>query len=161
VLQDLLIVAAAFGFGVGSAILPIFLNAEAYVIASAAFMDSTTLVVAIVSLVVGTVVGKAIVFEAARQGKRKLDERGAPKPPRNRFTGAVRRASDWMLALLDRKWLGGITVLVSSLLGVPPLAVVSILAGLSRQPLWLFLTLVGVGRLVQFLAIAFVFHAVF
>lgn len=160
-LEDLVIVAAAFGFGVGSAILPIFLNAEAYVIASSAFMDDSMLVVAIVSLVVGTVAGKAIVFEAARQGKRKLDERGAPKPPRNRFTASIRRASDWMLGLLDRKWAGGLTVLASSLVGVPPLAVVSILAGLSKQPLWLFLTLVGVGRLVQFLAIAFVFHAVF
>ena len=56
-LEDLVIVAAAFGFGVGSAILPIFHNAEAYVIASSAFMDDSMLVVAIVSLVVGTVAG--------------------------------------------------------------------------------------------------------
>lgn len=158
---DVLALGAAFGFGVGSAILPIFLNAEAYVIASAALSSRDTLVLIIVSLVVGTIVGKAMVFELARQGKRKLDERGEPKPPRNRFTAWVRRASDWMLGLLDRKWAGGLTVFASSLIGIPPLAVVSILAGLSKQPLWVFLTLVGVGRLIQFLAIGFVIHSAF
>ena len=124
-------------------------------------MYDTKLVVAIVSLVVGTIVGKAIVFELARQGKKRLESRGTPKPPRTRLTAWLRRVSDWLLGLLDRKWAGGVTVFASSLVGIPPLAVVSILAGLSRQPLWLFLTLVGVGRLLQFLAIAFVFHAVF
>jgi membrane protein YqaA with SNARE-associated domain len=46
------------------------------------------------------------------------------------------------------------------LLGVPPLAIVTILAGASKQPQWLFLTCVFTGRLIQFLAIAFLLHQV-
>ena len=35
---------------------------------------------------------------------------------------------------------------------------VTIIAGASKQPQWLFLTMVFAGRLIQFLAIAFVLH---
>jgi membrane protein YqaA with SNARE-associated domain len=54
--------------------------------------------------------------------------------------------------------LGAATVLLSSLLAVPPLAVVTILAPLSRQRLWVFLTMVFLGRTAQFLALAFLVH---
>jgi membrane protein YqaA with SNARE-associated domain len=62
--------------------------------------------------------------------------------------------------LLDRPYSGGVTAFMSSLIGVPPLAIVTILAGASRQPQWLFLSTVFVGRLIQFLAIAFLLHQV-
>lgn len=58
--------------------------------------------------------------------------------------------------LLSHPYLGSATVLVSSLTSVPPLAVVTVLAAASRQPLWLFLLMVAIGRTVQFLALAFV-----
>ena len=41
---------------------------------------------------------------------------------------------------------------------MPPLAIVTLLAGASKQPQWLFLTMVFIGRLIQFLAIAFLLH---
>ena len=47
---------------------------------------------------------------------------------------------------------------MSTIIGVPPLAIVTILAGASKQPQWLFLTTVFTGRLLQFLAIAFLLH---
>lgn len=149
---------AAFAFGIGSALLPIFLNAEAYVVAMGALVSTKLLLVlGILALVVGTVVGKAFVFELARKGSSKLRSVDR-KPSRNTFFAKVRQFSDWLLTLLDRPYAGALTVLLSSLFGIPPLAVVTIMAGASRQPRWVFLLMVFVGRMAQFLAIAFVVH---
>ncbi len=151
---------AAFAVGIGSALLPIFVNAEAYVIAMGATVDSkVTLVVVILILVIATTIGKAFVFQLARTGSRKIKsvER---KPPRNAFFAWLRNVSDWLLGLLDRPYAGALTAFVSSLIGIPPLAIVTIMAGASKQPQWLFLTMVFVGRLIQFLAIAFLLHQV-
>lgn len=158
--SDLALLGAAFAIGIASAVLPIFVNAEAYVIAMGATIDSSlTLVLVVVSLVVATTIGKAFVFQLARKGSRKIRsvER---KPARNAFVAWIRRVSDWLLGLLDRPYAGALTAFASSLTGVPPLAIVTIMAGASRQPQWLFLTTVFVGRLIQFLAIAFVLHQV-
>jgi membrane protein YqaA with SNARE-associated domain len=40
------------------------------------------------------------------------------------------------------------------------LAIVTITAGASRQPLWLFLAMVFVGRTTQLLTIAFLVHGI-
>lgn len=150
----------AFAVGIGSALLPIFINAELFVAGLGATVDSRlNLVLVILSLVVATTIGKAFVFQLARQGSRKIRsvER---KPPRNAFVAWIRRVSDWLLGLLDRQYVGALTAFVSSLTGIPPLAIVTIMAGASRQPQWLFLTMVFIGRMIQFLAIAFVLHQV-
>ncbi|EFQ83014.1 hypothetical protein HMPREF0063_12223 [Aeromicrobium marinum DSM 15272] len=158
---DLALLATAFAFGVGSSLLPMFLNAEVYVVALGTLTSSRVFLFWLVmALSVGTVIGKAVVFDLARRGASKFRsvER---KPPRNRFMLRVRRFSDWMLGLLDRPYLGAATVFVSSALMVPPLAVVTIIAGMSRQPLWLFLAMVFVGRTLQYLVLAFLLHAAF
>lgn len=154
---DLAIVGAAFAFGVGSAILPI-LNAEAYVVGLGALVHGDMLVVAILALTLGTSVGKAIVFELVRKGSERFRSDGDRKPPRTRFGRWWRRFSDVLLGWLERPYLGAATVFVSSLLSVPPLAVVTVLAALSKQPHWLFQLMVFLGRSIQFLAIAFVIH---
>ncbi len=157
---DSALIAAAFAFGVGSAILPVILNAELYVVGMGAFVPRSLLVGTILSLGIGTVVGKAIVFELVRRGSSKVRQTVERKPPRNAFSAAMRQLGDRMLKLLDRPYLGAATVLASSLTGVPPLAIVTILAGASRQPRALFLTMVFVGRTGQFLAIAFFVNGV-
>ncbi|AXT85574.1 hypothetical protein C6I20_10470 [Aeromicrobium sp. A1-2] len=150
----------AFVWGIGSALLPIFINAEAYVGVIGATVDSRVEVVLIIlSLVIATTIGKAFVFQLARKGSRKIRS-AERKPPRNGFVALVRRLSDWLLGLLDRPYAGALTAFVSSLIGVPPLAIVTIVAGASRQPQWLFLTMVFVGRMIQFVAIAFLLHKV-
>ncbi|MEH3033443.1 MAG: VTT domain-containing protein [Aeromicrobium erythreum] len=158
---DLAIVGAAFLFGVASAILPV-LNAEAYVVGLGALVRGDKLVVAILALTLGTSVGKAIVFELVRKGsdrfRSKDKETGERKPPRNRFVVWWRRFSDLLLGWLERPYLGAATVFVSSLLSVPPLAVVTVLAALSKQPHWLFQLMVFLGRSIQFLVIAFLIH---
>jgi membrane protein YqaA with SNARE-associated domain len=157
---DLALLGAAFAFGIGSALLPVVLNAELYVVGMGAFVPESLLAVAIVSLGGGTVVGKAIVFELVRRGSTKVRQTVERKPPRNAFTSAMRDVGDRLLKLLDRPYLGAATVLASSLTGVPPLAVVTILAGASRQPRTLFLSMVFIGRTSQFLALAFLVHGV-
>jgi membrane protein YqaA with SNARE-associated domain len=157
---DLALLGAAFAFGVGSALLPMFLNAEIYVGSMGALVNSRPLLfAAIVALVVGTVIGKAFVFQLARQGSRKI-RATTRKPTKNRASATLRRFSDWMLGLLDRPYVGALTAFVSSLTGVPPLAIVTLIAGASKQPQWLFLTMVFLGRLIQFVAIAFLLHKV-
>jgi membrane protein YqaA with SNARE-associated domain len=152
------VLGAAFAFGVGSAVLPVFLNAEAYVVATGALVDSRTdLVLAILALSIGTIVGKVFVFELARKGSSKIRNVDR-KPSRNAFFAKVRELSDWLLSLLDRRYEGALTVLVSSLFGIPPLAVVTVIAGASKQPRWIFLSMVFIGRTAQFLAIAFLVH---
>ncbi|MBC7632473.1 VTT domain-containing protein [Aeromicrobium sp.] len=157
---DLALFGAAFAVGIGSALLPIFVNAEVFVGGLGTMVNNRlTLLLAIVSLVIATTIGKAFVFQLARKGSRKIRsvER---KAARNAFVGWVRRVSDWLLGLLDRPYAGALTAFVSSLTGVPPLAIVTIMAGASRQPQWLFLTMVFAGRMIQFLAIAFLFQKV-
>jgi membrane protein YqaA with SNARE-associated domain len=157
---DLALLGAAFAFGIGSAILPVVLNAEVYVVGMGAFVPESLLVITILSLGVGTVLGKAIVFELVRRGSTRVRQTVERKPPRNAASAALRRAGDRMLKFLDHRYLGAATVLASSLTGVPPLAVVTILAGASRQPRALFLLMVFVGRTSQFLALAFLVHGV-
>lgn len=156
---DLALIATAFAFGVGSSVLPVFLNAEVYVVGLGTLTsEADFLFWLVMSLSVGTVLGKAVVFDLVRRGKRKFDRIERP-PPRNRFTASVRRISDVMLGWLERPYLGATTVFVSSALMLPPLAVVTIIAGMSKQPLWVFLTMVFIGRTLQYLAVAFVLHA--
>ncbi|MFZ0140200.1 MAG: hypothetical protein WAL70_03880 [Aeromicrobium sp.] len=157
---DLALLGAAFAFGVGSALLPVLLNAELYVIGMGAFVPEPLLAIAILSLGIGTVLGKAIVFELVRRGSSRVRKTVERKPPRNAFTAAMRRAGDRLLKFLDHPYLGAGTVLVSSLTGIPPLAVVTILAAASRQPRWLFLLMVFVGRTTQFLALAYIVHGI-
>lgn len=174
VLGELALYAAAFAFGVGSGVLPVVLNAEVYVVGMGAFVPHPELVFAILSLAAGTVVGKAVVFQAVRLGapprtrsvlgggstKLKVMRPAERHEPKRRITKALRRWGDRMLALLSHRYLGSAAVLVSSATGVPPLAVVTVLAAASRQPLWLFLLMVGVGRTSQFLALAYLVHTV-
>jgi membrane protein YqaA with SNARE-associated domain len=159
---ELLLFAAAFAFGVGSGILPVILNAEVYVVSMGALVPHPEIVFVILCLGAGTVVGKAIVFEAVRRGSSRLRlRRQIERPePKNRLTKALRRGGDYMLTLLSHRYLGSATVLLSSASGVPPLAVVTVLAAASRQPLWLFLLMVAVGRTSQFMTLAFLVHKV-
>lgn len=152
---ELLIHGAAFLFGVGSAILPVFLNAEVYVVAMGATMQGWMLFWGVMALSVGTVAGKALVFVLIRGGSQRFRREARRSAPRFRVTAWLRRVGDLLLTWLDRPVLGAATVFLSSLTAVPPLAVVTILAPLSRQRLWVFLSMVFLGRTAQFLALAF------
>lgn len=162
VLGELALYAAAFAFGVGSGVLPVILNAELYVVGMGAFVPHPELVFAILSLAAGTVVGKAIIFQAVRHGSTRFKVRRPADrhEPTRLVTKTLRRWGDRLLTLLSHRYLGSAAVLVSSSTGVPPLAVVTVLAAASRQPLGLFLLMVAIGRTSQFMVLAFLIHSV-
>ena len=54
--------------------------------------------------------------------------------------------------VLDRPRLGPLVMLASSGVGFPPLAVVTVAAGIKRIPLGLFVVVTMIGCLVRFLA---------
>lgn len=174
--DELALIGAAIAVGLGAAVLPVFVNAEVYVVAIGATVNSRPFLALLILIhVIATTIGKAFVFQLARKGTNKI-RMVDPRPPRNaisawsrrtghrfaqtRFAQLLKRVNDWLLTLLDRRYSGGLTAFVSSLTGIPPLAIVTILAGASKQPQWLFLTMVFFGRLIQFLAIAFLLHKI-
>lgn len=59
----------------------------------------------------------------------------------------------WRTRVHDRPVLAGLLTLVSAAVGVPPFAILSVLAGQLRMNLWLFCSLGLVGRWARFLAV--------
>ncbi len=143
----------AMATGVGSALLPL-VNAEAYAVVAAAGATTVTVAAVVVALSVGQTIGKLVLFETARRGKRWLPRRCPPRSDRARRRAA--RAARWSERVTD--WLrsdrtGAPVVLASAALGVPPLAIVSVVAGAAGQRRRVFVPLCLLGRLARFTAL--------
>ena len=131
-----------------SAVFP-WVNAEIFVLALPSIAGNAGRLAALVAVVtVGQMAGKYVIFAAAR--------RGLTTPPR--------RAA----ALMDR-WRARLTgsaaqalslIAFSSTVGLPPFYVVSMIAGAVNLRADWFLAAGAAGRLVRFLALAFVPQAV-
>ena len=145
----------SLGYGVASAFIPI-LNAEAFVVAAAAG-GVTFAVLGVAGAAVGQTVGKVTIFLLVRRGVHHRFLRERPPRPRKTLTGWRLRLRTWserLLLHLDRPVVGGLVVLASAAGGVPPLAVVAVMAGLRRTPLASFAIAVVVGRLARFAVLA-------
>lgn len=142
----LLILGTAF-FGLGSAIVPVF-NAEAYAAVIGAREPIVVAIAVAVALALGQTAGKLLLFEAARRGGPRL----------NKFTRRARhQPSRWTeraRSVLDRKRTGVPLVLASSSLGLPPLAVVALAAGSSRQSRIVFAVVCLLGRTARFAVVS-------
>jgi membrane protein YqaA with SNARE-associated domain len=140
------------GYGLVSAFVPLF-NSEAFVVAAAASGVSAVWW-GVVGLTLGQTAGKVVIFVLARKGvhRRFIRER-PPRPAGKSLPPWRQRIQSWsarLLVQLDRRWVGGLVVFVSSTTGLPPLAVVSVMAGLRRTPATAFTVAVFAGRLVRF-----------
>lgn len=108
----------------------------------------------------GLVVGKVTHFVAAEKGAeafmKRRDQRAADKERKSRsaFRRRLERWSKAMLDLLDRPRLGPLVMLASSGVGFPPLAVVTVVAGIKQISLVLFVVVTTVGCLARFLVTA-------
>jgi membrane protein YqaA with SNARE-associated domain len=144
------------GYGIVSAFVPI-LNAEAFVLAASAG-GAATASWGVVGVTLGQTAGKVAIFVLVRKGvHRRFVRERPPRPARaasSRWRRTLRSWSAWLLLQLDRPWVGGLVVFASASAGVPPLAVVAVVAGLRRTPLVVFTVAVLVGRLVRFAALA-------
>ncbi|HSX65902.1 hypothetical protein [Nocardioides sp.] len=149
-MSALLVVAAAIGFGFGSAIVPI-LNAEAYAVVSGTREPVAVAAFVALALALGQTTGKLLLFEAARRGSARLARLARfarrARHGSNRWTERVR-------GVLDRPRTGVPLVLVSSSVGLPPLAVVALAAGASAQTRVAFGIACFVGRLARFAVVA-------
>lgn len=147
-LADLGAVLVALGYGVASALVPVF-NAEAYAVVASTRTQPVLAGAVACALAVGQTVGKLILFEASRQGSGRLARRFGHKVRDTR----VERWSGRLRAWLSRRRTGLPTVFCSALVGVPPLLVVSVVAGTSQQRRWEFAAVCVAGRILRFVAL--------
>lgn len=137
----------AAAIGVASALLPI-VNAEAYALLAAARTHGLASVAVVLALAVGQTIGKLILFQTARRGSGRLHTRLC-----RRGDGRAARWHDRVCGLMARRRTGLPTVLASATVGLPPLVLVSLVAGASAQRRWHFGTVCLVGRAVRFAAL--------
>ncbi|HET9871089.1 MAG TPA: hypothetical protein VFP89_00665 [Propionibacteriaceae bacterium] len=146
---------ASVGFGALSAVIPVA-NAEAYVIASQVTAVAGPVPVA-VGVGVGQTIGKIMLFAGVRRGKDFSFV--AHQRHRVRAGGPVRqRLRAWtegLLHLVGTKRWGLPIVFLASLLGVPPLYAVALLAGATTMRLGWFAAVVLVGRVTRFVLVAY------
>ena len=133
--------------GVVSALLPI-VSAEAYALLAAARTHGVEAMAVVFALAVGQTIGKLVLFGAARRGSGRLHTRLC-----RRGEGRAARWNDRVCGLMTRRRTGLPTVLASATVGLPPLALVSLVAGASAQRRWEFGTVCLIGRVARFAAL--------
>lgn len=148
-------VPVAFAYGIGSAFIPV-LNAEVFVAAAVAAMRHAWWW-PVIALALGQTLGKCLMFLGARRGatwfqgrERRREGPAEPGPWRTR----IALWSRLMLELLDRPVQGFAVVLLAASVGIPPLAVVSVVAGTRKLPFPIFLLACAIGRVGRFMTIA-------
>ncbi len=147
-LATLASLAGGLGLGLGSALLPL-VNAEAYVVLVSARHPALVLLgLTVLGVALGQTAGKVLLFETGRRARRPawLGRRTEHREPHPRWA---------RLGNLLRRPRTGVPLVISSAsLGLPPLAVVSVLAGASGQHRGTFAALCFAGRLVRFAVLA-------
>jgi membrane protein YqaA with SNARE-associated domain len=138
----------AAAVGVVSALLPI-VSAEAYALLAAGRTHGVRTVAVVFALAAGQTIGKLVLFQTARHGSGRLHARLC-----RRGEGRASRWHDRVCGLMTRRRTGLPTVLASAAVGLPPLALVSLVAGASAQRRWEFGTLCLTGRVARFAALA-------
>lgn len=143
-------------FGLLSAYFPP-LNAEIYAIAAPVVFPNMW-AIHVAAMTGGLVVGKVTHFLAAAKGAEMYARRqetkhtdGEPTHPPRSIRGRLARGSKAMVDVLDRPRLGPLVMLASSGVGFPPLAVVTVAAGLKRINLGVFVVVTTIGCLARFL----------
>lgn len=131
------------GLAVVSALLPL-INIEAVIALAATQGDSPWWVIVAVSAV-GQMSGKLVWY----YGGRELDRFSfvSRRMRRPRAAAALER---WRARSEGRPWFTAGLLLASSALGLPPYAVISVVAGALRVPVVVFLATGLVGRLLRF-----------
>lgn len=140
-------VVATFAYCLASAVVWV-LNAEAYLVLAAATMDTPVVLLALAASS-GQVTGKMLFY---------LLGIGAVKNPwlqrkavaKGRFVEWMRRLSQWCDQHPTRAFA---VVAVSAVVGLPPIAATSVLAGTLRMRWWVFALTAWAGRFVRFLLV--------
>lgn len=155
--QPAAVAGLTFLYGFASALFPV-LNIEVVALALPITQPNWWLL-SVLSMAAGQTVGKIVIFQAARHGSQWLDRWKPRNRQRDSRGGPTwwRRFVEWsnnLFRLLDDTWPAGGVVLLSATVGLPPLAVVSAVAGTRRTPLWIFVAAVAIGRSLRLLILA-------
>lgn len=138
---------ALLGVSIASALLPL-INIEAYLVGLAALSSDTRIWVLASIGGAGQMLGKLVWYylgaNAVRWGwiRRKVEK---PK--------AKAKLELWRERTHERPLLGAVVLFLSAAAGVPPLAVIAVLAGQLRMSLTLFVVVVFVGRTLRFVVV--------
>jgi membrane protein YqaA with SNARE-associated domain len=149
------VVPMALAYGFGSAWIPV-LNAEVFVAAVVAVLPHAWWW-PVLSLAIGQTLGKCVMFQAARHGSKWLQRRHTSDPAGVEHGPWRTRIALWsrmLLELLDRPWQGFIVVLLAASVGIPPLAIVAVVAGTRRIKFAVFAIACLIGRIARFLVLA-------
>lgn len=153
----------AFGFALGVAVAPIF-SVEVFVVSLAATTAIPWILIG-AAVATGQVAGKTVYYLGARGSirlpaplHRHLHRHHHPSERWNRWRAKSKRIRGWIDRLRERcrrhpYWLNG-TYGVSALIGLPPFMAITVLAGLMRMRMSVFITTGLVGRFIRFSAIA-------
>lgn len=150
------LVIGTLAYSVLSSVVPVF-NIEIYLAAIATQVDTGRAVPLAIAAGFGQAVGKLVWVVAIRQG---MDvpwmQRRLENPKRQE------QLKRWEDRLLARPWLSGGVTFLSGLIGVPPLLVMGVVAGVLRVNLPVFFFAIWLGRGIQswliLAGLASVFH---
>lgn len=140
------------GYCVLSALLPVF-NTELYLVGLAAAQPQLHWALLGLTAAVGQMIGKVVFYYAGR-GVPMLPARLRRDPDRQRAVRWAHRVQRFQeFSQQRRMWTVG-TLLASALIGLPPFAATSVLAGWARVRLVTFLVTGLIGRFIRFAAVA-------
>ena len=142
-----MVVAATFLFCLLSAVVPVA-NAEVYLVGVSLGSDAPAAVLASAAAA-GQMLGKMLFYLVGR-GALDLSRLRRKGTASARWTDRMARVQQWSQR---HAWGASAVTAVSAFAGLPPFAVVSVLAGTVRMRWWLFLVIGLVGRFARFLAV--------
>ncbi|MBK1788588.1 hypothetical protein [Prauserella cavernicola] len=156
--------ALTFGVAFGSAVIPV-ISIEVFVIGLMTSGNGIPWVAVGAAVAVGQIGGKLLYFLAARGTirlpgvlHRRLHRERPPSARRDRWHLRTKRLRSWLEALRERchrhpHWMNG-TYGISAVLGLPPFMATSVLAGLMRMKMAMFVGAGLLGRFVRFSMLA-------
>lgn len=137
---------STFGVAIASALIPV-INIEVYLGAVAAGRVGAVWPLATVAAL-GQMIGKVAYYFLGRSSLEWGWVRRRTDSPR--FQAQL---ETWRRRVGDRPWLGGLVVFAAATVGIPPLAIVSVIAGSLRLSLPVFFVVGLVGRVLRFASI--------
>lgn len=140
-----LLLLSMLGLSAASALLP-FLPIEPFIVGGAATDPSVPAGIALgIAAGAGATVGKVVWYELARRGAE------SSWAQRKLATPKVRVVHErWTARMEGRPVYAGAVMFVAASVGIPPLLVMAMVAGLLKMPMWVFLPTVFVGRSLRF-----------
>ncbi|WP_022916946.1 YqaA family protein [Ruania albidiflava] len=142
--------AAAFGYCALSAVVMV-LPAELYLLGAAAWTDVPGIWLALAGAV-GQVAGKMLSYLV---GRGVLSTERLRTRTQGRWVQRMTRVEDWCS---EHGWGPAAVTFVSAFSGLPPYALVAVLAGALRMPWWLFAAVSVLGRFLRFWAVVTIPH---